>query len=292
MLFRPLRQIADKFNTLQMGMVAANRIFKIIDTESKIVDSGKYKSNLINGNISFKNVEFSYNQNEKIIKNLSLKYEMEKKIAIVGSTGSGKTTIINLITRFYDVQNGSISIGGNNIKDYQLQSLRSKISLVLQDVFLFADTILNNITLFNKNIPFEHVKNAAKKIGIHEFIMSLPGGYNYNVKERGVMLSQGQRQLISFLRAYIKNPSILILDEATSSIDSNSEELIQNATSKITENKTSIIIAHRLSTILNSDRIFVMNDGELVESGSHMELVKKKEGYYRNLYEIQFKKRS
>ena len=289
MLFRPLRQIADKFNTLQMGMVAANRIFKIIDTESKIVDSGKYESNLINGNISFKNVEFSYNQNEKIIKKLSFEIRNGEKIAIVGSTGSGKTTIINLITRFYDVQNGSISIGGNNIKDYQLQSLRSKISLVLQDVFLFADTILNNITLFNKNIPFEHVKNAAKKIGIHEFIMSLPGGYNYNVKERGVMLSQGQRQLISFLRAYIKNPSILILDEATSSIDSNSEELIQNATSKITENKTSIIIAHRLSTILNSDRIFVMNDGKLVESGSHMELVKKEEGYYRNLYEIQFK---
>ena len=289
MLFRPLRQIADKFNTLQMGMVAANRIFKIIDTESKIVDSGKYESNLIDGNISFKNVEFSYNQSEKIIKNLSLEIRNGEKIAIVGSTGSGKTTIINLITRFYDVQYGSISIGGNNIKDYQLQSLRSKISLVLQDVFLFADTILNNITLFNKNIPFEHVKNAAKKIGIHEFIMSLPGGYNYNVKERGVMLSQGQRQLISFLRAYIKNPSILILDEATSSIDSNSEELIQNATSKITENKTSIIIAHRLSTILNSDRIFVMNDGDLVESGSHKELVKKKDGYYRNLYEIQFK---
>lgn len=289
MLFRPLRQIADKFNTLQMGMVAANRIFKIIDTESKIVDSGKYESNLIDGNISFKNVEFSYNQSEKIIKNLSFEIRNGEKIAIVGSTGSGKTTIINLITRFYDVQNGSISIGGNNIKDYQLQSLRSKISLVLQDVFLFADTILNNITLFNKNIPFEHVKNAAKKIGIHEFIMSLPGGYNYNVKERGVMLSQGQRQLISFLRAYIKNPSILILDEATSSIDSNSEELIQNATSKITENKTSIIIAHRLSTILNSDRIFVMNDGYLVESGSHKELVKKKDGYYRNLYEIQFK---
>ncbi len=289
MLFRPLRQIADKFNTLQMGMVAANRIFKIIDTESKIVDIGKYESNLIDGNISFKNVEFSYNQSEKIIKNLSFEIRNGEKIAIVGSTGSGKTTIINLITRFYDVQNGSISIGGNNIKDYQLQSLRSKISLVLQDVFLFADTILNNITLFNKNIPFEHVKNAAKKIGIHEFIMSLPGGYNYNVKERGVMLSQGQRQLISFLRAYIKNPSILILDEATSSIDSNSEELIQNATSKITENKTSIIIAHRLSTILNSDRIFVMNDGYLVESGSHKELVKKKDGYYRNLYEIQSK---
>ena len=273
MLFRPLRQIADKFNTLQMGMVAANRIFKIIDTESKIVDSGKYESNLIDGNISFKNIEFSYNQSEKIIKNLSFEIRNGEKIAIVGSTGSGKTTIINLIARFYDVQNGSISIGGNNIKDDPLQSLRSKISLVLQDVFLFADTILNNITLFNKNIPFEHVKNAAKKIGIHEFIMSLPGGYNYNVKERGVMLSQGQRQLISFLRAYIKNPSILILDEATSSIDSNSEELIQNATSKITENKTSIIIAHRLSTILNSDRIFVMNDGDLVESGSHKELV-------------------
>ena len=289
MLFRPLRQIADKFNTLQMGMVAANRIFKIIDTDSKIQNSGKNIGESLDGSISFKNVNFSYNQNETIINNLSFSIKNGEKIAIVGSTGSGKTTIVNLITRFYDIQGGSIFLGKNDIKEYKLSSLRSKIALVLQDVFLFADTILNNITLYNPNISFDHVVSAAKKIGIHDFIMSMPGGYNYNVKERGVMLSQGQRQLISFLRAYIKNPSILILDEATSSIDSNSEELIQRATLKITENKTSIIIAHRLSTIVNSDRIFVMNGGELVESGSHKELIKKKNGYYKNLYDVQFK---
>ena len=289
MLFRPLRQIADKFNTLQMGMVAANRIFKIIDTDSKIQNSGKNIGESLDGSISFKNVNFSYNQNETIINNLSFSIKNGEKIAIVGSTGSGKTTIVNLITRFYDIQGGSIFLGKNDIKEYKLSSLRSKIALVLQDVFLFADTILNNITLYNPNISFDHVVSAAKKIGIHDFIMSMPGGYNYNVKERGVMLSQGQRQLISFLRAYIKNPSILILDEATSSIDSNSEELIQRATLKITENKTSIIIAHRLSTIVNSDRIFVMNGGELVESGSHKELTKKKKGYYKNLYDVQFK---
>ena len=289
MLFRPLRQIADKFNTLQMGMVAANRIFKIIDTDSKIQNSGKNIGEFLDGNISFKNVNFSYNRNETIINNLSFNIKNGEKIAIVGSTGSGKTTIVNLITRFYDIQGGSIFLGKNDIKEYKLSSLRSKIALVLQDVFLFADTILNNITLYNPNISFDHVVSAAKKIGIHDFIMSMPGGYNYNVKERGVMLSQGQRQLISFLRAYIKNPSILILDEATSSIDSNSEELIQRATLKITENKTSIIIAHRLSTIVNSDRIFVMNGGELVESGSHKELIKKKNGYYKNLYDVQFK---
>ena len=289
MLFRPLRQIADKFNTLQMGMVAANRIFKIIDTDSKIQNTGKNIGESLDGSISFKNVYFSYNQNETIINNLSFNIKNGEKIAIVGSTGSGKTTIVNLITRFYDIQGGSIFLGKNDIKEYKLSSLRSKIALVLQDVFLFADTILNNITLYNPNISFDHVVSAAKKIGIHDFIMSMPGGYNYNVKERGVMLSQGQRQLISFLRSYIKNPSILILDEATSSIDSNSEELIQKATLKITENKTSIIIAHRLSTIVNSDRIFVMNGGELVESGSHKELIKKKNGYYKNLYDVQFK---
>ena len=290
MLFRPLRQIADKFNTLQMGMVAANRIFKILDTESKINNLGKdvYTSN--DGSIEFKNVNFSYNEKEMVLNNVSFKIKKGEKVAIVGATGSGKTTIVNLITRFYDIQKGKIIIGGNNVRDYEIESLRNKISLVLQDVFLFADSILNNITLFNKNISFDYVIDSAKKIGIHDFIMSLPGGYNYNVKERGVMLSQGQRQLISFLRAYIKNPSILILDEATSSIDSNSEELIQTATQKITENKTSIIIAHRLSTILNSDRIFVMNKGELVESGSHDELMKKEKGFYKKLYEIQFKK--
>ena len=290
MLFRPLRQIADKFNTLQMGMVAASRIFKIIDTKSNILDLGTKNEELIDGNIVFDNISFSYINNEKVIKNLSFKINNGEKIAIVGSTGSGKTTIVNLISRFYDTQDGSIFIGRENIKDYKLESLRGSIALVLQDVFLFADTILNNITLWDSSISFDSVVIAAKKIGIHDFILSLPEGYNYNVKERGVMLSQGQRQLISFLRAYIKNPSILILDEATSSIDSNSEELIQNATEKITENKTSIIIAHRLSTILNSDRIFVMNKGVLVENGTHKELILKKDGYYKGLYEIQFKK--
>jgi len=290
MLFRPLRQIADKFNTLQMGMVAANRVFKIIDTKSQISNNGNSNGNLITGDIEFKNVIFSYVENEKVLKDVSFKVKSGEKVAIVGSTGSGKTTIVNLLSRFDDVDSGEICLNNKDIKDFELNELRLKIALVLQDVFLFADTILNNITLWNKSISFDNVITAAKKIGIHDFIMSLPGGYNYNVKERGVMLSQGQRQLIAFLRAYLKNPSILILDEATSSVDTNSEELIQNATLKITENKTSIIIAHRLSTILNSDRILVMNSGKLVETGTHKELIKKKDGYYRSLYEIQFKK--
>jgi len=290
MLFRPLRQIADKFNTLQMGMVAANRVFKIIDTESKILNNGKLSADNIKGDINFKNIKFYYNEGEDVIKDISFHVKSGEKVAIVGATGSGKTTIVNLLTRFYDTQKGSIELDKMDIKKMDIFSLRSKIALVLQDVFLFADSLLNNITLWNKNISFDNVINAAKKIGIHDFIMSLPGGYNYNVKERGVMLSQGQRQLISFLRAYLKNPSILILDEATSSIDSNSEELIQKAILKITENKTSIIIAHRLSTILDSDRILVMDKGRLVESGSHSELIKKENGFYRNLYEIQFKK--
>jgi len=290
MLFRPLRQIADKFNTLQMGMVAANRVFKILDTESKIPNNGKLLADSLKGNIKFDKVVFSYVRGENVLKDISFNVKSGEKVAIVGATGSGKTTIISLLTRFYDPQNGSIELDNINVKDLDILSLRSKIALVLQDVFLFADTLLNNITLWNKSISFDNVVNAAKKIGIHDFIMSLPNGYNYNVKERGVMLSEGQRQLISFLRAYLKHPSILILDEATSSIDSNSEELIQNATKKITENKTSIIIAHRLSTILNSDRILVMDNGRLVESGTHLELIKQKKGYYKNLYEIQFKK--
>ena len=290
MLFRPLRQIADKFNTLQMGMVAANRVFKIIDTKSKIPNNGKLSADSLKGNIQFKNIKFYYNVGEDVLKDISFNVKSGEKVAIVGATGSGKTTIVNLLTRFYDSQEGSIKLDEMDIKNIDIFSLRSKIALVLQDVFLFADSLLNNITLWNNSISFDYVIDAAKKIGIHDFIMSLPDGYNYNVKERGVMLSQGQRQLISFLRAYLKNPSILILDEATSSIDSNSEELIQNAILKITENKTSIIIAHRLSTILNSDRILVMDKGILVESGSHKELIKKENGYYKNLYEIQFEK--
>ena len=289
MLFRPLRQIADKFNTLQMGMVAANRVFKILDTESKILNSGNLSYDSFFGNIKFNNITFSYNEGADVLKDISFNVNKGEKIAIVGATGSGKTTIINLLTRFYQTTQGSIEIDDININNMDLNSLRSNIALVLQDDFLFAYSLLNNITIWDKTISFDNVVKAAKKIGIHDFIMSLPNGYNYNVKERGVMISQGQRQLISFLRAYLKNPSILILDEATSSIDSNSEELIQSAILKITENKTSIIIAHRLSTILNSDRILVMDSGKLVEHGSHLELINKKEGYYKNLYEIQFK---
>jgi subfamily B ATP-binding cassette protein MsbA len=289
MLFRPLRQIADKFNTLQMGMVAANRVFKILDTESKILNSGNLSYDSFFGNIKFNNITFSYNEGADVLKDISFNVNKGEKIAIVGATGSGKTTIINLLTRFYQTTQGSIEIDDININNMDLNSLRSNIALVLQDDFLFADSLLNNITIWDKTISFDNVVKAAKKIGIHDFIMSLPNGYNYNVKERGVMISQGQRQLISFLRAYLKNPSILILDEATSSIDSNSEELIQSAILKITKNKTSIIIAHRLSTILNSDRILVMDSGKLVEHGSHLELINKKEGYYKNLYEIQFK---
>ena len=292
MLFRPLRQIADKFNTLQMGMVAANRVFKVLDTNSKVINNGKFASNDLDGNIEFSNVNFSYNKSEQVLHNINFKIKKGEKVAIVGATGAGKSTIINLLTRFYEIQKGSIKINGFEIRDLELNFLRSKIALVLQDVFLFADTLLNNITLWKENIPFTSVVNSAKKIGIHDFIMSLPNGYNYNVKERGVMLSQGQRQLVSFLRAYLQDPSILILDEATSSIDSNFEELIQNATQKITKDKTSIIIAHRLSTIINSDKILVMDSGKLVEMGTHDELISKEKGFYKNLYEVQFKKES
>ena len=292
MLFRPLRQIADKFNTLQMGMVAANRVFKVLDTKSKVINNGKFTSNDIDGNIEFSNVNFSYNESEQVLHNINFNIKKGEKVAIVGATGAGKSTIINLLSRFYDIKKGSIKINGFEIRDLELNFLRSKIALVLQDVFLFADTLLNNITLWKENIPFTSVVNSAKKIGIHDFIMSLPNGYNYNVKERGVMLSQGQRQLVSFLRAYLQDPSILILDEATSSVDSNFEELIQNAIQKITNDKTSIIIAHRLSTIINSDKILVMDSGKLVEMGTHEELISKEKGFYKNLYEVQFKKES
>ena len=258
MLFRPLRQIADKFNTLQMGMVAANRVFKILDTSDFIKNSGINKNNLIEGKIIFDELSFSYSESKPVFDKLNLSINSGEKVAIVGSTGSGKTTLINLILRFYESNSGSIYIDNINIKDIDLKNLRSQISLVTQDIFLFADSIFNNITLFNPNISIDDVKKAAKEIGIHGFINKLPGGYYYNVRERGVMLSEGQKQLISFLRAYLSNPRILILDEATSSIDSKTEKLIQYATSKIIQNKTSIIIAHRLSTILNSDKIIVL----------------------------------
>lgn len=288
MLFRPLRQIADKFNTLQMGMVAANRVFNVIDTTSQIDDTGTYNAKPFKGNIEFKSVYFSYVENEDVLKDVSFDVNAGKTIAIVGATGAGKSTIINLLNRFYEIKSGVISIDDINIKDVTLSSLRKQIGVVLQDVFLFADTILNNITLNNPEITEAEVVKAAKDIGIHDFIESLPNGYNYNVKERGVMLSSGQRQLISFLRAYVTNPSILVLDEATSSVDSYSEQLIQNATDKITKGRTSIVIAHRLATIKKADKIIVMDAGEIVEQGTHSELLQKDKGYYKNLYEVQF----
>lgn len=290
MLFRPLRQIADKFNTLQMGMVAANRVFKVLDTTSQIDDTGTIVANSFNGNIKFDNVYFSYVEDEEVLKGVSFNVKSGETIAIVGSTGAGKSTIINLLNRFYEIKQGTISVDDVDIKQVTLASLRTQIAVVLQDVFLFADTILNNITLNNPDITAAQVEAAAKEIGVHEFIISLPEGYNYNVKERGVMLSSGQRQLISFLRAYVTNPSILVLDEATSSVDSYSEQLIQNATDKITKGRTSIVIAHRLATIKKADKILVMDAGEIVEQGTHDELLKKDNGYYRNLYEVQFLK--
>ena len=290
MLFRPLRQIADKFNTLQMGMVAANRVFKILDTSDFIKNSGIKKNNSIEGKIKFDELSFSYSESKPVFDKLNLSINSGEKVAIVGSTGSGKTTLINLILRFYESNSGNIFIDNINIKDIDLKNLRSQISLVTQDIFLFADSIFNNITLFNPNISIDDVKKAAKEIGIHGFINKLPGGYYYNVRERGVMLSEGQKQLISFLRAYLSNPRILILDEATSSIDSKTEKLIQYATSKIIQNKTSIIIAHRLSTILNSDKIIVLENGQIVESGSHEQLISIEDGFYKKLYELQFQK--
>ncbi len=288
MLFRPLRQIADKFNTLQMGMVAANRVFKILDNEEFVNDFGNIKSKSIKGNILFDKVNFGYDKDNIIIKNLSLKIKKGERIAIVGPTGSGKSTIIKLILRFFELNSGKINIDDVNIKDYSLKNLRSQISLVSQDIFLFADSIYNNISLFNKEISDKDVESAAKEIGILDFINNLPGGFNYNVKERGVMLSEGQRQLISFLRAYVSNPKILILDEATSSIDSRTEQLIQYATNKIIEGKTSIIIAHRLSTILNADKILYLDNGMIKEFGSHKELIKIDNGFYKKLFEYQF----
>ncbi|MFH6602098.1 ABC transporter ATP-binding protein [Maribacter algicola] len=286
-LFRPLRQIADKFNTLQMGMVAANRVFKILDTDSNIQDVGTIEKDNVNGNIEFSDVRFSYVDGEEVLHGISFDVKAGETIAIVGATGAGKSTIINLLNRFYEIDSGVILVDGVDIKDFKLASLRAQIAVVLQDVFLFADTIANNISLKDPAITLESIEHAAKQIGVHEFISSLPGGYGYNVKERGTMLSSGQRQLIAFLRAYVSNPSILVLDEATSSVDTYSEQLIQRATDKITEGRTSIVIAHRLHTVKKADKILVMDAGKIVETGTHKELLKKN-GYYSKLYEAQF----
>jgi len=288
MLFRPLRQLADKFNTLQMGMVAAERVFAILATESAIENTGKHTPKLVNGQISLENLHFSYLPNEEVLKGISLVVEPGETVAIVGATGAGKSTLINLISRFYEFDKGDIKIDGISIRDYELSNLRRQVALVMQDVFLFADSIMNNITLFDPNISRKDVIDAAKKIGVHSFIESLPNGYDYNVQERGVMLSSGQRQLIAFLRAYLSSPSILVLDEATSSVDSFSEELIQQATEQITKGKTSIIIAHRLATIKKANRIVVMDQGRIIEVGSHKELIEKEGGAYQKLHQLQF----
>ena len=288
LLFRPLRQIADKFNTLQMGMVAVDRIFSIFENNSIINETGDIDTPSFKGKIEFNNVRFLYISNIEVLKGISFLVRPGETLAIVGPTGSGKTTIINLISRFYNINSGQIKIDDKSINDYKINCLRSNIGVILQDVFLFADTIQNNVTLFDEDISEDQVINAAKELGIHEFIMSLPGSYNFNVQERGNTLSSGQKQLIAFMRVLIKNPDILILDEATSSIDSYSEDLIKNATRRITKNKTSVVIAHRLSTIEAASTIIYMEDGLILEIGSHKELMEVENGRYRQLHQEQF----
>ncbi|MGB0178046.1 MAG: ABC transporter ATP-binding protein, partial [Owenweeksia sp.] len=287
MLFRPLRQLADRFNTLQMGMVASERVFKILETSEHIADTGSRDLENVQGNIEFRNVKFGYKEDDIILKGISFEVKSGQTLAIVGATGAGKSTIINLLSRFYEIWEGEILVDGQNIKEVTLSSLRENLAVVLQDVFLFSDSIYNNITL-NKDIPLNEVQAAAEVIGVDDFIETLPDQYDYNVRERGNMLSVGQRQLLAFLRAYVSNPAVLILDEATSSIDTQSEALIQKAIDKLTEGRTSIIIAHRLATIKKADKILVMEKGRVVEEGNHTELLALG-GYYTRLYEMQFK---
>ena len=287
MLYRPIRQLADRFNTLQMGMVSSERVFKVIDTEASIPNLGQSDPNLIEGDIEFKNVWFAYNEPEWILKDLTFEVKKGETIAFVGATGAGKTSVINLLSRFYEYQKGEIFIDGKNLREYELSQLRNVIGVVLQDVFLFSDSIHNNITLNNPDITRKQVVEAAKAVGANEFIERLKDNYDFDVHERGGMLSVGQRQLLAFIRAYVYNPKILVLDEATSSVDTESEVLIQNAIDRLTENRTSIVIAHRLATIQKADKIIVMDKGRIVEMGSHQELLKK-DGHYKNLYDLQF----
>ena len=287
MLYRPIRMLADKFNTLQMGLVGSERVFKLLDNKDFITNTPKKTSPNFNGSIQFNNIWFAYNEPNFILKNISFDVSKGDTVAIVGATGAGKSSIVNLLSRFYEYQKGEILIDGTNLRSIDIKKIRTQIAVVLQDVFLYSDSILNNITLGNKDIKKETVIEASKLVGAHDFIMNLPGDYNFNVKEGGGMLSVGQRQLISFLRAYIYNPTILILDEATSSVDSESEEMIQSAIDKLTHGRTSIIIAHRLSTIKKATKIIVLEKGEIKEIGSHNELIKNN-GFYKNIYDIQF----
>lgn len=286
MMFRPIRMLADRLNTLQMGIVAADRVFKVLDTNEVIDDSGKFTFTKINDRITFKDIWFAYVNDNYVLKNINLDIKKGERIAFVGTTGSGKTSIINLLSRFYEFNKGSITIDGKAISEYSLISLRQNTGVVLQDVFLFNDSILNNITLHNPAILFETVVNATKQIGLYDFIMSLPDGFNYEVRERGISLSAGQRQLIAFIRAYVYNPEIFVLDEATASIDTPTEQLLQKATETITKGRTSIIIAHRLSTIKNVDKIIVMEKGEILEQGNLNELLAY-ESKFKMLYDMQ-----
>lgn len=293
MLFRPIRELADKFNTLQMGMVGAERVFKVLDTQETTENNGKYAPQQMQGAISFDKVWFSYNQDDTneevtyVLKDISFEVKAGQTVALVGATGAGKSSTINILNRFYEIQKGTIKVDDVDIKEYELSYLRSNIATVLQDVFLFSDTIFNNITLNNPKITFDEVVDAAKKVGAHDFIERLPGGYHYNVMERGATLSAGQAQLISFIRALVYQPSILVLDEATSSVDTETEMLIQTAIDKLMQGRTSIVIAHRLSTIQKADLIIVLDKGEIKEKGTHQALLKL-DGYYKKLYDLQF----
>ncbi len=288
MLFRPLRQIADKFNTLQMGMVAVRRVMALLDTDETIEDNGTLQDVTLSGAVSFDEVHFSYKSEEPVLRGVSFTMDPGETVAVVGPTGAGKSTLINILSRFYEIDAGTVSLDGVPIQKYERAWMRKQVGVVLQDVFLFADSIYNNITLWDRSISEEDVIAAAKKIGVHGFISSLPDGYNFNVKERGGMLSTGQRQLIAFLRAYMIKPKILVLDEATSSIDTHAEQLIQKATKEITKGKTSLVIAHRLATVQQADKIIVLEKGMIVEVGTHKELLQKENGHYKNLYEVQF----
>jgi ATP-binding cassette subfamily B multidrug efflux pump len=288
MLYRPIRMLADRFNILQMGMVGAERVFNLLDSENHIEDAGTLAPKKLEGNIKFRDVHFAYKDENFVLKGVSFDVKKGEKIAFVGSTGAGKSTIVNVLTRLYEYQKGEILIDGADLRSYKQENLHQHIGVVSQDIFLFSDTVFNNITLRDPSISLEKVIEAAKQVGAHDFISKLPGSYQFEVSERGNSLSLGQRQLISFIRAYVYNPEILILDEATSSVDTESELMIQKAIEKITENRTSIIIAHRLSTIRKADKIMVMDHGSIVESGSHDELVLKN-GYYKRLFDLQFK---
>lgn len=287
MLYRPIRMLADRFNTLQMGVVGSERVFNILDNEEQLIPEGNVHVDHFKGEVNFKDVWFAYKEEEFVLRGISLEVKPGETVAFVGATGAGKTSIINVLSRLYEFQKGEITIDGNELRSFTNATLRKNISVVLQDVFLFSDTIHNNITLRDEQVSREQVIDAAKRVGAHDFIMQLPGNYDYNVRERGGTLSVGQRQLISFIRAYVANPSILILDEATSSVDTESEILIQHAIDKLTEGRTSFVIAHRLSTIQKADKIVVMDHGNIIEMGSHEELLKAN-GQYKRLFELQF----